>query len=170
MIGLVKCFGFALVSSSGGGIDTTTVARDSIVVFRLGSERFGVPLTDLKQVFPRVPITLIPGKPKLLIGVANLDGTLRSVVDPHLLLRTSTIYIENGYVVLLRDGERSLAIWVEALDGVFEIDLATLAAVDEAASGQSGKLLKGITDNRIIILDTAAVISHVKEQLAACEP
>ena len=160
----------ARVLERRGRHEQSKVARVSVVVFRLGNERFGVPLADLKQVFPRVPITSIPGKRDLLIGVANLDGTLRSVVDLNLLLRTSTTHVEDGYVVLLRAGERSLAMWVEALDGVSEIDLATLVAIDEVASGNAGNLLRGITESRISILDTAAVISHVKEQLSGSEP
>jgi chemotaxis signal transduction protein len=153
-----------------GRHETTKVARIAVVAFRLGNERFGVPLADLQQVFPRVPITSIPGKRDLLIGVANLDGILRSVIDLNLLLRSSTTHVEDGYLVLLRAGECSLAVSVEALDGVSEIDLDNLVAVDELISSKAGKLLKGITDNRIIILDTAAVISHVKEQLSGCEP
>jgi purine-binding chemotaxis protein CheW len=151
-----------------GRDQTANASRVSVVVFRLGKERFGVPLVDLKQVFPRVSITPIPGKRDLLLGVANLDGTLRSVVDLNAVLNTSASDSEAGYIVLLRAAERPLALWIESLEGVSEIDLTTLVAFDEIASVKTANLVRGITESRIVILDSAAVISHVKEQLSDC--
>jgi chemotaxis signal transduction protein len=153
-----------------GRHEKAQATRVPVVVFRVGKERFGIPLADLKQVFPRAPITQIPGKRDLLLGVANLCGAIRSVVDLSALLLTSTTHSEGGYIVLVRVAERSLALWIESLEGVAEIDLAALAAVDEVASESSGKLMRGITESRIIVLDTAAVINHVKEQLSGREP
>jgi chemotaxis signal transduction protein len=153
-----------------GRHEAAKATRVPVVVFRVGKELFGIPLADLKQVFPRASITRIPGKRDLLLGVANLCGAIRSVVDLSALMLTSTAHSEGGYIVLMRVAERSPALWIESLEGVAEIDLAALAAVDEVASESSGKLMRGITESRIIVLDTAAVISHVKEQLSDSEP
>jgi purine-binding chemotaxis protein CheW len=152
-----------------GRHETAQAPRVPVVVFRLGKERFGIPLADLKQVFPRVSITPIPDKRDLLLGVANLNGAIRSVVDLNALLHTSTAHSEDGYIVLLRTAERSLALRIESLEGVTEVDLAALIAVDEVASGASVKLMKGIAESRIVVLDTAELISHVKEQLSGSE-
>jgi purine-binding chemotaxis protein CheW len=145
--------------------DTAQASQVPVVVFRLGDERFGIPLADLSQVLPCVAITPIPGKHALLLGVANLGGTLRSVVDLNALLHTSATHCDDKYIVLLRVADQSLALQIESLDGVSEIDLATLAPVDETASGATINLTRGITDNRIIVLDSTAVIGKVKEQL-----
>jgi purine-binding chemotaxis protein CheW len=153
-----------------GRHERAKASRVPVLVFRVGTERFGVPLADLKQVFPRASITQIPGKSKLLLGVANLNGAIRSVVDLNALLHSCTTHSEAGYIVLVRAAERSLALWIESLEGVSEIDLAALVAVDEVASKASGKLMRGITESRIILLDTAAVINHVQEQLSGSEP
>jgi chemotaxis signal transduction protein len=153
-----------------GRHETVPVSRVRVVVVRLGKERFGILLKDLKQVFPRVSITPIPRKRDLLLGVANLDGALRSVIDLGALLHTTGQRSDGEYVVVLRTRESAIALRVESLEGVSEIDLATLTTVDEVASGISGKLMRGITESRIIVLDTAAVVSHIKQELRGCKP
>ena len=57
-----------------GRQEATQANRVPIIVFRLGNERFGIELAHVKQVFPRVSITPLPGACGLLLGVANLDG------------------------------------------------------------------------------------------------
>ena len=88
-----------------GHHDTAKALRVPLVVFRVGKERFGIPLADLKQVFPHASITQIPGKSNLLLGVANLSGAIRSVIDLGALLLTSTTHSEGGYIVLVRAAE-----------------------------------------------------------------
>jgi chemotaxis signal transduction protein len=153
-----------------GHHETTKASREPVVVFRVGKERIGIPLADLKQIFPRAPITQIPGKSNLLLGVANLSGAIRSVVDLNALLHTAATHSEGGYIVLVHAAERFLALWTESLEGVSEIDLAALVAVDEVASESSGTFMRGISEGRIIVLDTAAILNHVKEQLSGDEP
>jgi purine-binding chemotaxis protein CheW len=147
-----------------GRQEATRTARVPVVVFRVGNERYGIELSHVKQVFPRVPITPLPGVGGLLLGVANLNGSLRSVVDLGVLLNLSATRSDAGYVVLLRASHKFLGIWVETLEGVRQIDLAALEAVDEVASDASRRLMKGMTDDRIVVLEAKSLIERVAEQ------
>lgn len=141
-----------------------TTSRIPVVVFRIKDERYGIELTHLEQVFPRLPITPVPGTCQLILGLANLNGALRSVVDLSLLLRVPTTCTE-GHIALLRAAGRSLAVRVETFERVCEIDLNALAPMDEASSASTGRFMRGMTDNRIIVLDAKALIEHVAEQV-----
>ena len=152
------------LAQRGRGVATRT-ARTPLIVFRLGNERFGIELTHVQQVFPRVTITPLPGAGGLLLGVANLNGSLRSVIDLVGLLNPLATRSDAGYVVLLRVGGKLLGMWVEALEGVRQIHLDELTAVDETASSPTGGFARGTTDDRILVLDPKSLVEHVVEQL-----
>ena len=154
----------ALKLAERGRHEAAPASQVQVIVFRCGEERFGIPIADLSQVFPHVPVTPIPGTQTLLFGVANLNGTLRSVVDVCTLLHTSTTQSEDGHILLLRAAESLLALQVQSIEGLSQIDLASLIAVDEVASGSSRQFMKGITESRIMLLDTAELIRYVKRR------
>ena len=82
------------------------------------------------------------------------------------MLNVSPTRSDAGYVVLLCVSGKLLGIWVEALDGVCRIDLERLAAVEEVTSDSIRGLLRGTTDDRILLLDAKTLIEHVAEQTA----
>ena len=147
-----------------GRREATRTNRTPILVFRLGNERFGIELAHVEQVFPRVPITPLPGACGLLLGVANLNGSLRTVIDPAVLLNAPTTRSDAGYVVLLHASGKLLGLWAETLDGARQIDLERLVAVDEVASAPIAGFVRGMTDDRILVLDAKSLTEHVVEQ------
>jgi len=49
--------------------------------FSLGSEEFGIPLLDVKEVIAMPEITAIPQTPPYFLGIMNLRGQVISVLD-----------------------------------------------------------------------------------------
>lgn len=147
------------------GRDRASSARQKpYVVFGLGNQRFGVELACVKQIFPRLPITPVPGLDRLILGVANLNGTLRSIIDLRVLVNLPMPETDAGYIILLRASGQLLGVWVESLDGIFQVNLDRLTAVDDVASDSIGKLAMGVTDDRILTLDVKLLIEHVAER------
>lgn len=62
--------------------DTANDAREQIVVFRLGEEEFGLPLTAVDEI-ARVPETIarVPRAPAFIRGVMNLRGRIVPLID-----------------------------------------------------------------------------------------
>ncbi|HDQ93302.1 MAG TPA: chemotaxis protein CheW, partial [Synergistetes bacterium] len=54
---------------------------DSIVVFRLGSQKYGVPIGSVKEIIPCSDITPAPGTPPWFQGFMNVRGDLVPVVS-----------------------------------------------------------------------------------------
>lgn len=55
--------------------------RNKHLIFSLGFERFGIPLSQVKEVIGTVPITPIPNVPAFFKGIINLRGRIISVID-----------------------------------------------------------------------------------------
>lgn len=63
------------------------------LVFRLANERYGIPLSLVKEVIGMVEITPIPHVPRFYKGMINLRGQIISVID----LRTKLAVKEADY-------------------------------------------------------------------------
>ncbi len=151
--------------SRRGRKTASQTARTAILVVGAGGERFGFELSRVEQVFPRTPITPVPGADGLLVGVANLGGELRSVIDLGTLFQAPSPGTQAGYIVLVRAGERQLSLWVESLWGVQSADLEQLAVVDDAADEGKSGLVRGATDERIVVVHVEALMDRVAQRL-----
>lgn len=52
-----------------------------LVIFRLGSEEYGLPITKVQEINRLVPITKLPQTPSFMEGVINLRGRIIPVID-----------------------------------------------------------------------------------------
>ncbi len=74
-----------------------------VLVFALGAERYALNFGDVTEVLPFAALTPVPGGPPELLGVMNVRGDIRSVVDLGRLLTTpERTDAAAGYVLLLR--------------------------------------------------------------------
>ncbi len=93
--------------------------KDQVVSFRIGKERFGVPIESVQEIV-RVPeITAVPEMPLFVDGVINLRGKIISIIDLGKRLkmegasraksnRILVVEVENKVVGLLVDGVSSI--------------------------------------------------------------
>lgn len=98
--------------------DTTTAQAHAMacLVFRMGSERFALRLSDISELSEAPACTTIPGAPALVAGI----GTLRE--EPILLLRTNIMLniksdAAQSMLVLERDNTR-VGLLVGAVEGI----------------------------------------------------
>jgi purine-binding chemotaxis protein CheW len=137
----------------------------AFLTFHLGHQRVGIGLASVVRVFPREPITPIPGTNKLLLGIANLNGSLHSIADLRMLLNLPAEGHDGGSILLLRANRQLLGVWVEAVDGVTQIDSERLTAVDRAASESTSRITMGVTDNRVLVLDAGLLLECVLDEV-----
>jgi purine-binding chemotaxis protein CheW len=55
--------------------------RNKHLIFSLGRELFGIPLSEVKEVIGMVEITPVPNVPSFFKGIINLRGRIISVID-----------------------------------------------------------------------------------------
>lgn len=118
--------------------DTDSTARregpaedEQVVVFRLGTEEFGVPIDSVQEIV-RVPETLthVPKAPRSVEGVINLRGSVLPVVDLRRRLGLAAVARNDGQriVVFLIHGVRTGFI----VDAVAEVLKVPSHAIERA--------------------------------------
>ncbi|MEW5728097.1 MAG: chemotaxis protein CheW [Pseudomonadota bacterium] len=133
----------------------------AVLCFRVLGETYAVPLDDLAEVMPLSAWTPVPGQAQHLLGVVNVRGEIRPILDLHAMLglpRPETG--ERGHVAFLKaGGGREVGLRVDALDRIAFIDPATLTRPHEAANGLPQRFVAGITPDTLILLDVRQVLA-----------
>lgn len=89
------------------------------VVFRLGNEKFGVPIQAVERILPISTLTKIPRAPKTLVGMFAYQGTTVSVIDAAARFELSSTDEPHHFLVIATDLGR-YAIQVESVDKIVE--------------------------------------------------
>jgi purine-binding chemotaxis protein CheW len=98
------------------------------VVFRLGTQRYGLLLSAVREVAPPGEMSCVPRAPGTVRGVMNLRGRVVTVIDLAELLERDTAAnasgstAAQGKVVLLDRGRRDLGLLVSEVDGILELE------------------------------------------------
>ena len=125
-----------------------------IVVFRLSSEEYALPITKVKDINRFMPLTKMPKSPVFMKGVINLRGEIIPVVD----LRerfglTANEATDDSRIMIVDFNNQLIGIVV---DGVTEVITIPAAEIDipPAASKLNIKQVPGIGkfNNRLLIL------------------
>jgi purine-binding chemotaxis protein CheW len=142
----------ALTAVNHQDISTQTVAtRDAsagddeqVVVFRLGSEEFGVPIDSVQEIV-RVPeaLTHVPKAPEAVEGVINLRGSVLPVVDLRRRLGLPSVERNEGQriVVLLIQGARTGFI-VDAVAEVLKVPRQAIEPAPRVSAEQATLLAR----------------------------
>ena len=93
------------------------------MVFRLGRDRYALPLSAIRQVeVAPARYTRVPRAPAPVRGVVNLGGRVVPVVDLGMLLSVHAAGERLERLILLELGRRDLGLLVTAIDGVESIE------------------------------------------------
>jgi purine-binding chemotaxis protein CheW len=141
---------------------TLTNARTiSVLVFSLGLETYGIAISDLVEVLPSTRCTPVPRAAAEIAGVINLRGELRSVIDLRRLLSAPAAADEPvSCILMLRNGRDEVGLKVGQVEKVQTIREDELAFPEIAAAEGSGSYVKGVSPDKVIVLNPAALRSH----------
>jgi len=129
-----------------------------LLVFRVGYERFAVPLESVDELVESPRIREVPGAPANLVGLFTLgEATLP-------LYRTSIILGQDSpgdqVALVMRGGDDRVAIAVDDADDVMNVSLATVR--DAPRTGQFDDVVLGVIwhDGELLtLLDARAVVA-----------
>jgi purine-binding chemotaxis protein CheW len=138
-------------------------ATIGILVFALGTERYAIELSHLAEVFPLRACTAVPGAPPELLGVINVRGDIRAVLDLGRVLNPGSGGSgATGYVVMLRRQRQPIGLRVDAIEDVRQIDASQLTTAPTASDPVAGsRFVKALTADTVMLIDTAAALASV---------
>lgn len=117
------------------------------VVFSVGSQQFGIPLSEVREIDRCGKVTSLPRTPAWLRGVTNLRGEILSVTDFRNLLELTEDRQTVGEKIIVVHSERHDARTALVVDRVHGI---------RNLSGEQGPL-KGLTDRIATFADSLAI-------------
>lgn len=139
--------------------DETRTGIEALGV-RLGSERYALPLAQLSEVIALSRWTPVPGQPAYLLGVANLRGEIRPVLDLHALLGLSAPEAEaRSWTVFIKSGRGEVGLRVDGLDRVIRLDADALTHPRDAGNGLPHRYISGIAADALALLDTDQILA-----------
>ncbi len=130
-----------------------------IVEFRVGAERYAVETSFVREVFQARALTSVPGTPPFVVGIINVRGRIISVVDIRGFFGLPGRKDTDGLqVLILRSNTMEFALLADEVAGVARIAGDDLQATLPTLNGTRAEYLKGITADRLTVLDAGKML------------
>jgi len=138
--------------------ETSTITE--IIEFILAAESYGIESAFVREVYPLKDFTPLPGVPTYIFGIINVRGQILPVVD----LKKFFNLPEKGLgdlnrVIILRDDQMEFGILADVVHGTQEIELEDIRGVPSTVTGIGEEYLKGVTKERLIVLNAKRLLS-----------
>lgn len=137
--------------------------RVQVVSFHLGSEEYGVDISQVQEIIRMVEITHVPRAPRFMEGVINLRGQLIPIID----LRTRfgmqrTEHTKSTRIVVTEIGSKKVGITVDSVSEVINIPIEQVEDAPDMLAGVGTEYIQGVgkvNERLIILLDLTMVIT-----------
>jgi purine-binding chemotaxis protein CheW len=127
-----------------------------LVVFKLGTEEFGVDISQVREIIRVGDITRIPGSPRFVDGVINLRGQVTTVVNLRNRLGLDGKDMDgNARIMILEVDKNVIGVIVDSVTEVKNLTKTQIETLPEALSTTvSSKYIQGVgkLDGRLLIL------------------
>lgn len=138
-----------------------------VVEFRLADERYGVECQYVREVYPLKTLTPIPGTPAFVRGIVSVRGEIVSVVDLKLFFELPQRGLTDLTRVIILSGgaagnRMEFGILAEEVMGTVSLELRSLQPPLPTLTGIRADYLKGISGNRMVVLDAPKLLSDKK--------
>jgi purine-binding chemotaxis protein CheW len=140
-----------------------TAACIEVVEFLLAYEKYGIESAYVREVYPLKALTPLPCTPPFVLGITNVRARILSVID----IKRFFDLPEQGLtdlnkVVIIYDDTMELGILADALLGVQSIPIEEIQPSLPTLTGIREEYLKGVTKERVVILDAGRILSDKK--------
>ena len=138
------------------------VARIEILAFILAGEHYGIETSHIREVCQIKDLTPLPCTPPFVAGVMNLRGQILAIFDLRQFFELPARGLtELNRVIVLRDGDATLGLLADAIEGVRLLETSTLQAGLPTLTGIRERYLKGVTGQMLAVLDGGRLLSDV---------
>lgn len=137
-----------------------------VLVFEIGEQRYGIPVSDVREVVRAVTLVPFPGGPSIVEGIINMRGRVVPVLDLRARFRLPVKDPEHtDHLIVGQAGPRLVAVRADRAVG--------LVALDSTEIEDSGSVTAGVgyvtgvakvRDGLLLIHDLGAVLSQAEAE------
>lgn len=124
----------------------------NMLVFRLGSERYGITVDVVQNIRPLAALTRVPSVPDFYRGIVNLRGQIISVLDLRPFFGMS-LETEATELIIVEANDLRIALLADHIEAVQPVPAHQIAPFDLPHT-------HGVTADRLVILDIEALFSN----------
>jgi purine-binding chemotaxis protein CheW len=134
-----------------------------VVEFLLSYEKYGIESSYVREVYPMKELTLLPSTPSFVLGIINVRGQILSVIDLKKFFDLPGKGLTDlNKVIILHSDRMEFGILADGIMGVRDVSLNELQPSLPTLTGVREEYLKGVTRERMVILDAAKLLSDEK--------
>ena len=154
------------MDSTATRADIAGAVGDGVVqlaIFKVGNEKYGVYIQDVREVTRYYPITRVPKVPKFIEGVINLRGTIIPVVDMRKRFDLDGIVPTRKTRIIIISAEgKIVGLMVDEAREVTRIPKGEIMPPPKIIKGIESEYIQAVTkvgEDLVVILDFAKVLS-----------
>ena len=154
-----RAHALARAPSPAPSADTTL----DLLEFRLASERYAVESRHVHEVHPLRELTPLPCTPEFMLGIVNVRGRILPVLDLKKFFQLPDQGLTDLHrIVHLRGNGLEMGLLADVIVGVRRVPLEGLQASLPTLTGIRAEYLKGVSDDRLVVLDLDRLLSDPK--------
>lgn len=135
----------------------------TVVEFMLAHERYGIELAHIREIYPLKELTPLPGVPDFVMGIVNVRGQILSIMDIRRFFELPQKGLTNlNQVIILQSEHMEFGILADEILGTRSIPQSDIQASLPTLTGIRASYLKGVTGDRLVILDGQKILSDDK--------
>ena len=137
-----------------------------VVTFQLAHERYAIESRWVREVCRIHELTPVPGVPRFLLGVINFRGEILSVLDVKRFFDLPDKGLtDRTLAVIVRAGDMDTGVLADLVFGLQELAADAFAPNLPTATGIRQEYVRGVTADRLILLDMPAILAGTRRQL-----
>lgn len=131
-----------------------------LLEFRLAQECYAVETRYVREAYPLKDLTPLPSTPPFVLGIVNVRGHILPVLD----IKKFFDLPEKGLtdlhrIILVHGNDLELGLLADVIVGVRTIPADSLQASLPTLTGIRSEYLKGVTAERLVVLDLARILA-----------
>jgi purine-binding chemotaxis protein CheW len=131
-----------------------------ILEFLLAYETYAIETMFIREVYPMTELTPLPCTPAFVFGLINIRGQILTVMDMKKFFDLPEKGITNlNKVIVVRKDAMELGILADEIIGIRNFPVNELQPPLSTMTGIHAEYLKGVTGERLIVLDMERFLS-----------
>ena len=136
-----------------------------VIVFNLGNERYGVDISQVREIIKPTQITRIPNAPDFVEGVINLRGQITTIINLRKRFGLEPKPIDNNTrIIVVEYNNAVIGMMVDTVNEVKYLSTADIEALPSIITArEEAKFLKGVgklPDGLLILIDLNKVLNE----------
>ncbi|MFH0994909.1 MAG: chemotaxis protein CheW [Pseudomonadota bacterium] len=134
-----------------------------VVEFHLAQEMYGIESSYVRVVCHLKDFAPLPCTPPFVLGIVNVRGKIISIVNLKKFFELPEVGLTDmSKAIILKRGNMEFSILADAVAGVRRIHLKDMQPSILTLTGIRADYLRGVTKERLIVLDAAKILSDPK--------